>query len=482
MAQTDTIAVLKRANNVLILASSPVDADSIGSALALYMALKKLGKTATVVAEEEIPENYGFLPQISAVSREFDYVRDFIVTIDCRSAPPGKVRHEIQGSKINIIITPQKEPIEKEQVSFSQGSTPYDCIVTVDAADPSQLGKIYRNFPELFHLAPVINIDHHTSNTSFGKINLVDIMAPSTTTLILPLIEELGQGLMDADIATLLLAGLITDTGSFQNPNTTPDAFATAAKLIGYGARQQEIIRHIYKTKKLSTLRLWGRILGKLQYDETHRLVWSTLTAKDFAEIGGSPDETEGVIDELMGNAPNTEIIFLLKEKGPREISGSIRTLTPTIDASKLAAIFDGGGHMQAAGFRIQGKTMPEVEQEILKVLREFQKERLRLPAFTSLISPLVQDQPAPAIPIEPKTMMPPPAPAMPAPKPPSAPLVPTQPSFSQPPPAPTQPPPVAAPLPAVPQQQTQPKPASPEIDPSLLLYGQFFNQPKKDV
>lgn len=409
-AQLDTISVIKKATNVLILPSSPIDGDSVGSALALYLTLKKLGKKATVVAEEAIPSSYNFLPEIAAISREMNLVRDFVVTLDCRGGELPNVRHEIQGDKINIIVTPKKGSFNREQVSFSQSGSQYDCVIVVDAADLSQLGKLYDDFTELFHLAPVINIDHHTSNMAFGKINLVDIMAPSTTTIVFPLIEELGKGLVDADIATLLLAGLITDTGSFQNPNTTPDAFSVAAKLISYGARQQEIIRNIYKTKKLSTLRLWGRALSKIQYDEKHRMVWSVLTARDFDEIGGSPDETEGVIDELMSNAPGAEIVFLLKEKSKDEVGGSVRTLSGSIDASKLAGMFGGGGHLQAAGFRVRGKQIQDVEKEVVEAFRKFQRERLRLPEeegtakdgltapITSQQNPMPQPNPMPVI------------------------------------------------------------------------------------
>lgn len=375
-AQTDTINLLKRAQNILILPSSPIDGDSLGSALALYLSLKKLGKQATVVtSEENISDTYSFLPQVSAIAHDLPFVRDLIVTIDFRDQTAPNIKQSLQGNKINIIITPAKGSIPRDQISFNYGKIPFDCIISVDTADISQLGKLQEVFSEMSYLAPVINIDHHVSNAMFGKINLVDVMAAATTMIILPLIEELG--LMDADIATLLLTGLITDTNSFQNPNTTPDAFAVSAKLIGYGARQQEIIKHIYKTKKLQTLRLWGRTLTKLQYDEAHKLVWSVLTTKDFEEIGGAPDDTEGVVDELMSNAPNTEIILLLKEKDGGEISGSIRTLTPAIDASKLAALFGGGGHMQAAGFKIRGKTISEVENEAVQKLKEFQSTRL---------------------------------------------------------------------------------------------------------
>lgn len=377
--QKDIISLIKKSQHILILPSSPIDGDSLGSSLSLYIALKKLGLKATVVAEDTIPTTYNFLPEISVVSRESKIVRDFIVTVDFREMKAGSVRHEIQGNKINIFITPERGVISKENVSFSEGPVPYDCIITVDAADPSQFGKLYDDFPEMFQMVPVINIDHHVSNNGFGRINHVDVMAASTTMMLVPLIQELGVAI-DADIATLLLAGLITDTGSFQNANTTPDSFAVAAQLIGFGARQQEIIRNVYKTKKLSTLRLWGRTLSKIQVDEKHHLVWSVITAKDFAEIGSAPDETEGVIDELMSNAPGAEIILLLKEKSPTEVSGSIRTLSPTIDASALAAFFGGGGHMQAAGFKIQGKSIVQAEEAVVSALRDFQKKRLRLP------------------------------------------------------------------------------------------------------
>lgn len=423
-ALTDTISVLKQSKHVLVLPSSPIDGDSLGSALSLYLALKKLNVKVTIVAQETIPTSYNFLPEISAISHDFNLARDFIVTLDCRGQKPTDIKHEIQGDKVNIIFTPSQTEFSKEQVSFSYGPVPYDCIVTVDAADPSQLGKIYEEFTELWHMAPVINIDHHTSNPGFGKINLVDIMASSTTTVILQLIEQLDKSLIDADIATLLLAGLITDTGSFQNPNTTPDAFSWAAKLIGYGARQQEIIRHIYKTKKLSTLHLWGRALTKLQFDEARRLVWSVLTAKDFAELGGSPDETEGVIDELMSNAPGADIVLLLKEKSRQEIGGSLRTLAPSIDASKLAEMFGGGGHMQAAGFKILGKNIEQAEQEVLAGLRNFQEKRLGL-AVTAMPP---EPEPMP-IKTEPQMSPTPTPPAVSTPPPaiPAAPAIPAQ-------------------------------------------------------
>ncbi len=255
-------------------------------------------------------------------------------------------------------------------------------IIVVDTGDLQQLGKFYEDNTDLFTRLPVINIDHHTSNSMFGRINLVDIMAPSASEVVTKLIEAFpkGRDLIDEDIATLLLAGVITDTNSFQNSNTTPRAFAAASHLLGYGARQQEIIQNVYKTKNLSTLKLWGRVLTKLRTDEKYKIVWSTITQKDLDDTHSHIDETGDIIDELMTNAPGAEIVLLIKEKEPGFVSVSVRTTHAGVDASELAERFGGGGHVQAAGFRVKGETIEEAEKEVIAGVQAFQKERLYIP------------------------------------------------------------------------------------------------------
>ncbi len=186
-----------------------------------------------------------------------------------------------------------------------------------------------------------------------------------------------GKEMIDEDVATLLLAGIITDTGSFQNSNTTPRAFAGASHLLDYGARQQEIIQHVYKTKNLSTLKLWGRVLSKIKTDDKYKLVWSTISQKDLQDTSSHQDETGDIIDELMTNAPGAEIVMLIKEKEEGLVSASVRTTHAGVDASELAEMFGGGGHVQAAGFRIKNSDVESAENEIIKKVREFQAERL---------------------------------------------------------------------------------------------------------
>ena len=376
------VETVKRSENILLMPSTPVDGDSLGSSLALYLIFKKMGKQVTVVCADPIPDAFKFLPTTKVISDEFQGTKYFIVTLDCKKSKINTIRTKLEEDKVNIIITAKKGQFSANDVSFHHGENKYDLIITVDTGDLQQLGRFYEDNTQMFTQIPLINIDHHASNDHFGKINYVDIMSSATTELLIPLIQDFEQDqdtkFMDPDIATLLLAGIITDTGSFQNANTTPRSFAASAYLIKHGARQQEIIQHVFKTKNLSTLKLWGRILSKIKVDEQHRVVWSSINEKDLMDAKANPDETGGIIDELLSNAPNSEIVILLKQKEDGVISGSVRTPNESIDASQIAEMFGGGGHVQAAGFKIESDNFEETEKMVIEKVREFQQKRMK--------------------------------------------------------------------------------------------------------
>ncbi len=381
--QKQIIELIKRSNRILLLASSPPDGDSIGSAIALYIILRKLQKEATIICSDPVPEVFDFLPTIKAVGNKLFSSNDFIISIDLKNLQLDKIKTLTEDDKLNIILSPKDGKLSESDITFNKGEITYDLIITVDCAELSQLGSTYENNIEMFHRLPVINIDHHISNAHFGRINYVDIMASSTTELLLPLIEELakqeGVDLVDEDVATLLLTGIITDTGSFQNANTTPRSFDVASELVAYGARQQEIIQYIYKTKQLSQLKLWGRVLSKIQTDEKHRIVWSVVSQQDFRDTGSLEEETGDIIDELMTNAPGAEMIFLMKERKDGTISVSMRSTSPSVDVAKIAESFGGGGHTQAAGFRLSSTDLVEAEYKVLTAVRAAQAERLNI-------------------------------------------------------------------------------------------------------
>ncbi len=365
--RTQAEDLLRNAKNILIAPSSPMDGDSVGSSLALMVALRKMGKEVTVVGYDPMPEILKFLPFVSQIQSSIEPSKDFVISLSTQGADVDHLKYEVEQGKINIIVTPKSGKFTPQDLSFQSPEANFDLIVTVDTGDIVQLGKLYEENKELFARTPLLNIDHHASNGKFGTHNYLEYGFSATTQMITPILQtfekERNEELIDEDVATLLLVGIITDTGSFQHSNTTPEAFEVAADLLDRGARQQEIIKHIFKTKSLATLKLWGRVLSKIQYEPALRLVYSTITLQDLAETGANSDDTGGIIDELMSNAPGAEVVMLLKEKEPGYISGSFRAPGQLADVSEIAKSMNGGGHKKAAGFRIKQKTMEEALQ-----------------------------------------------------------------------------------------------------------------------
>lgn len=390
------IDLILKSHKVLIIPSCPPDGDSIGSSLALFEVLKKLGKTVSVVCADPVPGTLQFLPNSKDILGELKGSNDFIVTLDCSDAEVDKLKYEIVDNKVNIIITPKGGAFSERNVSFKTAGPDFDLVITVDTADVKQLGKIYESNTEFFYRVPVINIDHHISNLNFGKVNYVDSAASSTTEILygifLKLEAQTQKSLIDSVIATHLLTGIITDTGSFQNANTTPKSLEVSAELVERGAAQQDIIKHVFRTKNLSTLRLWGEVLSKIQTDEEHKLVWTTMTRADLLKSNATAEEISGIIDDLLTNAPGAEIVFILKEMIDH-VACSLRSTTPAANVSKIAEHFGGGGHVQASGFKVKGRLFDEVEKELLTYIRQYQKDRLN---GNTLPQKTVNEAPAP--------------------------------------------------------------------------------------
>ncbi len=378
--QNKALELIRSAKNILIAPSSPMDGDSVGSSLALLSVLRKLGKNVIVVASDPMPEALKFLPMVDQIEKDLPKSKDFVISLDTNSAEVDHMKYEVEAGKINIIITPKNGKFSAHDITFNTGGANFDLIITVDTGDLVQLGKLQEENKEMFLNGPLLNIDHHASNGKFGTHNFLNYSAAATTQMITPLIQELekesGESLIDEDVATLLLTGIITDTGSFQHSNTSPEAFEVAAELLDRGARQQEIIKHLFKTKSLATLKLWGKVLSKITYEESSKLVYSTISLADLSETGAKSDDSGGIIDELMSNAPASEVVMLLKEKEPGFLSGSLRAPGNIADVSEIAGIIGGGGHKKAAGFRIKGKTLEEGLQYAKEVIAKYMREK----------------------------------------------------------------------------------------------------------
>ncbi len=369
------LELIYRANSILIAPGRP-DGDSVGSALALLMVLRKINKEASVVVMEPTSLSYQFLPNVGEISSAVSGTRDFIITVDSPNAEADKLSYNFDDGKLNIIITPKRGQYRPEDAAFKQGSFKYDLVITLDAPYQSQLGEIYERHTALFQEVPLINVDHHASNAYFGTVNLVDLTATSTAEILIGLIEALGNNLIDADVATCLLTGIIADTGSFQNANTTPKSLTVAAQLVGLGAHQQEIIKHLFKTKSLSMLKLWGQILSNIQFDPNYKLVWAVSSFQDLEASGAGGSSFSGLIDELMTSVPGADVVLLLSERQSRKIYGSLRTVKG-VDAKEIAELFGGGGHPGAAAFQMLDMDVAEAMPQVLDRIKGYQAKRL---------------------------------------------------------------------------------------------------------
>ena len=367
--------LVKNSQSILIVAHHNPDGDAVGSALALKLGLEKLGKEVTVSASGELGESLSFLPQFDILRQEPNLHKDLLLVLDESQAKIGNISlKRISDNKLIVVVTPKDGTLTPANVRIEEGTFNTDLIICVDCANLDRVGPLYEDNSNLFYEVPVVNIDHHASNTNFGKVNIVDLTASSTAEILVSLLETLGKditGMIDADIATCLLTGVTTDTGSFQNANTTPKSLTVAAQLVAAGGRQQEIIKHIFRTRSLSTLRLWGRALSYIKEDTSLKFAWSTLTKADFVAAQAAQEESSGVIDELLKTAQGMDFVLLLSERD-NGVHGSFRSINATSDVSKLATHFAGGGHPQAAAFFLPGVTLKDREQDIINKIRDF--------------------------------------------------------------------------------------------------------------
>lgn len=374
-----TVELIKQADNILLLTHKNPDGDSLGSLLALVMSLKKLGKNAVAVSADSVPQFLSFLPSLDLIEKDVTWSKDLILHLDVSKTEIKNLGYKQlrEEQKVAIVITPKEGRFEREDISFPDIKPNYDLVIVLDTPDLARLGEIADSLADLFYETPVINIDHHPGNDYYGKVNWIDLTATSTAEILVALLESLGAGtnLLDADIATCLLTGITTDTASFQNANTTPKAFTVAAQLVAAGGRQQEIVRHIYKTKPLSTLKLWGEALSHIQEDTEHGFVYSTLKKEDFVLAGAEEHESSGVIDDLLKSADGSRFVMLATEKrGGLHVS--MRSLEKGMDLTQIAGLFGGGGHDLAAAFELPGGSIDKNLPDILAKTRDFLKKQ----------------------------------------------------------------------------------------------------------
>src|SRR3989344_4830046 len=269
-----TFELIKNSRSILVVFKKDWTGDTLASALALVRTLKKIDKRVEAVCQDFKPSaNISFLGA-TEINDRLENLQKFVVSINTSQTEVGEFYYDNDHDKLNIYISPKNGQFQPTDVSAKIANYEYDLILVVNSPDLESLGEVYDQHSDFFYNTTKINIDYSPNNEYFGNLNLVDLTSSSTAEIIYGLIKDFNENLIDENIATCLLAGLITNTKNFKTLNVTPKTLNNASLLIAQGAKRDQIIQNLYQSRFLSTLKLWGRVLSRLNNDLDDKLVW----------------------------------------------------------------------------------------------------------------------------------------------------------------------------------------------------------------
>lgn len=289
---------IRAGQRFLVTSHQRPDGDAIGSAVAMALALRALGKDATVVMDAVPPAFLQPFPDVDAirVTTAVDEAVDAVIVMEC--------------------------------------STLARCGVA--GLDRS----------------PVVNIDHHPGNVLYGTHNWIDERAAACGEMVFTLIEALGVELTPA-IATHLYLAILTDTGSFHFSHLSPRTYELAGRAVAAGADPQWIARTHYDSSSLARVRIFGAVLNGMRIHADGRVALLTITQQMARELGGTYDDTEGLINFPL-TVKDIQAVAFFKESGPDDWRISLRS-KGAVDTGAIAKQLGGGGHTNASGCGWQG-------------------------------------------------------------------------------------------------------------------------------
>ncbi len=340
----------EKAKNILIVFPANWSGDAVSSALALFLFLKKLKKNVGIAGFKaaETRQALSFLPAYPDIQNNLSNLRRFIVSVDISEAKVSQIKYTVDGNRLNFIISPSDGWFKPEDVSARAGEFKYDLIITLGANDLESLNKIYDDNIEFFYKTPIINIDHDSANEDFGQINFVDLNAVATAEILFYLLKNYKEELIDEDIATCLLAGIIQETKNFKTANLTPRTLLTTSQLIALGARREEIVSHLYRSRDLNSLKLWGKVLSGLRAEKNNELLWVKLSLDDFDGNQEIDEDLSDIVSELIANVPSAKLVAIFRALAPGETKLSVYSLK-NINALELIKEYSPRGTIKIA-------------------------------------------------------------------------------------------------------------------------------------
>ncbi len=300
--------------SIIILPHENPDGDALGSAMALYLFLKKKGKNVVVGCKDRVPHFLDFIPYVDEIIR----------------IPNGKF---------------------------------YDIGIVVDSAGFHRTGAEVK-------VAKRVRIDHHVGGEFNGRYDYIDPRAPATASLVYELILAWDEEAMDEEIATCLYVGLATDTGFFRYSNTNEFTFELAKRLVRYGADPNYVYRMFSERESVNKMKLISKVLETLTLYEDGLVAGVTIYDSFFRETGTDYTDSEGLVN-YPRSIEGVKVAFALIEK-PREGVWKVSLRSKeAVDVSKIAERLGGGGHKYASGCKIKAISRDEALEILLSEIRK---------------------------------------------------------------------------------------------------------------
>lgn len=359
-----------KAQNILITAPANESRDSLANALALFLFLRRMEKNVDlVIGNLNEKKSLNFLPGFNDIKNSPEGMQNLVVTLDISKTKVDQVKYIVSDDRLKFIISPKGGNFTGEEVTSCACDYKYDLIITVGAPDLESLGKVYEENADFFYKTPIINIDNDSSNESYGQINIIELTAVSISQILFPQFKAIDNNLINEDIATCLLAGIIGKTRNFRTQGVSPQVLEATSDLIAQGARKDEIINNLYRSRTFNVLKLWGRVLARLQSLVSDQLIWSILSQADFIKTESREEDLNEVIDELISSVPTAKVIALIFENGNGKTKAWVYS-GKSINSLELTADFNSSGGRNLAKFEL-GEPLQAAEKAIISKLED---------------------------------------------------------------------------------------------------------------
>lgn len=240
-AKQQVVERIKQANNILVTVSNNPSVDQLAACIGMTLFLNKLNKHATAVYSGATPPAIEFLQPEKTLEHNTDSLRDFIISLD--KAKADKLRYKVEDKFVRIYITPYRTSISEKDLVFSEGDFNVEVVLALGVQDKAQLDAAITQHGRILHDATVISVNSgQEKGPGIGQINWQEATASSLCEMLVSISEAFGTGLIDNQMATSFLTGIVAETERFSNPKTSPKVMTMAAQLMAAGANQQLIV------------------------------------------------------------------------------------------------------------------------------------------------------------------------------------------------------------------------------------------------